>query len=196
MNKKTLIITTLLTLITLITPITANVNYTEHYCQDNETLVTHKFYDNGTANITTQKQYEYTPYGCRGNKTIGGAIQPNGTFDGIKSFAAIFAVLIGTTLASIAVLKKDAHQGLKTGLFLFAFILATALTLTTSGMLTNYTTNPQIQSLGATLGTVGYATGMTTVLILAYFIIGIFFNLFDVIAEEKNKEPDNYNHMK
>jgi len=185
------LLTPLILILLLATPALANVNYTEEYCQDNTTLVKHHFYDNGTANITTKKEYTQPYYGCRN----GSAVQPGGTLQGIQTQGLLFGILIFMSIAMIGVLRKQKHQSLKIGFYMLALTLGTTLALHASGLLQTYTEITKLQSIGHILGTVGYAMAMVTLLVFFYFIASVAFRLLDFFGEGET-DKDNYEEMR
>lgn len=117
MNKKILLPVLLLL---LITPTLANVNYTEEYCQDNDTLVTEHYYDNGTVNITTKKEYTNPYYGC----SNGSAVQPSDHMEYGLVTAVGLALFIAINLGLVVVIPKGKHGSIK-----FAILFMTLISL-------------------------------------------------------------------
>lgn len=143
----------------------SNVNYTDHYCEDNDTLVIHNYYDNGTDNITTSKEFQYPRYGCRNGTAINPA--PALKYGGLN--LAVLAVFVFINFAAYMLIKE--RKGLKALFFLFG-LFTTFYMLFYVGIIGNeFTASSTINELVGLSWVISRIWLLITLFVLAYFII-------------------------
>lgn len=179
-NKKTLVPLFLLLLAPLVL---GNVNYTEQYCQDNDTLVIEHYYDNGTENITTAKEYKKPYYGCE----EGSVVQPA---DHMK-YGLVTAVALGffilVNLLVIFALPKGKHGAIKFGLIFLVLVSLFYFLMTIGSVGAGY---QHLENTSELLFGLSNGFFWFAFLVIAYFLVILIKNI--MMSFTKKGEPDDY----
>jgi len=162
----------------------SNVNYTDQYCEDNETLVTHHYYDNGTDNITTKREFTYPQFGCQN----GTAVNPTPALKYGGLNLAVLAVFVFINFAAYMLIKE--RKGLKALFFLFG-LFATFYMLFYVGIIGNEflasSTISQLYKLSWVLARIWL---LITLFTIAYFTILPIWRIYG--GGKKNNRDQEY----
>lgn len=147
-------------------------NYTEYYCQDNSTLVEEHYYDNGSANITTEKIFTNPRYGCED----GAAVSLGTDLQYGLIAIGVLVAFVALTLGMAYFFPRGEFQGIKILLF---FVSASGLWY----LLSNVTLIAQkytdlnlfeklYESLSTLTGVYMWIVFFLAILFMIYYIIG------------------------
>ena len=183
MNKKHLLIIPIFLLI--FTAPTLATNYTEQYCQDNETLITEHYYDNGTKNITTKREITHPYYGCENNS----AVQPGPSFQYGSLILGGLAAFIALNLVILFAIKPN-HGALQFGIIILTLILLYYLAMSIGLIGEPYTAIENIETGSQLMYSLASVYFWFMFLVIGYFIVTLLKNI--LIGASKGGKPKDF----
>lgn len=167
--------------------LSAEVTYTEYYCQDNSTLVQEEYFWNGTANVTVAKEFRNVYYGCHG----GAEVKPKGIMDSGLLVVLAFVSLMFMGLGAVKVLPPEKHQALKLAFLLFSLVMSIGLIFTLSGLLSYFSPFREIILYSSNImATIGFVVTLITVFVFFYFLIQLIQSLMSYIQGKKMDDDE------